>query len=309
MSKSKGNIIDPLDLIDKYGCDALRFTLTAMAAQGRDIKMSEARVEGYRNFATKLWNATRYALMNECRPDPAFDPSRAKDPVNRWIVGRLVLAAKILEEAIGEYRYNEAANALYHFVWGEFCDWYLEFTKPVLLGADEAAKSETRATTAWVLGRAMHLMHPIMPFITEELWDQIAGEAPDLIASSWPDLSTDLIDRTAMGDLDWVTRLVGQVRALRTETNVPAGASVSLLLRDASPETLRRARQFGELIRRLARAERIEALAGEAPRNSAQIVIDEATILMPPGMSTSTRSGAAAEGLQAQADAGKIERN
>ncbi len=281
MSKSKGNVIDPLELIEKYGCDALRFTLAALAAQGRDIKMSENRVEGYRNFATKLWNATRYAMMNECRSVSGFDPGSATEPVNRWIVGRLAVAAHALEAAIGQYRFNEAALALYQFVWGEFCDWYLEFTKPMLLGEDEAAKAETRATTAWVLGRALHLLHPFMPFITEELWDQIGGVDGDLIAAPWPRLPASLMDERANADLDWVIRLIAQVRALRAEMNVPPGARVTLLLRDCATDTTRRMERHGELIRRLARAERLERIGAEAPRGAAQIVIEEATIFMP----------------------------
>src|SRR5690606_24219308 len=173
MSKSKGNVIDPLDLIDRFGADALRFTLSALAAQGRDIKLSESRVEGYRNFATKLWNAARFCQMNDCRPDPAFDPKSCAQPVNRWIVGRVVETTGRVEEALAAYRFNDAANALYHFIWHEFCDWHLEFAKPTLAGEDEAAKRETRAATAWVLGRLLRLLHPIMPFLTEELWQQV----------------------------------------------------------------------------------------------------------------------------------------
>ncbi|HVY90899.1 MAG TPA: valine--tRNA ligase, partial [Hyphomonadaceae bacterium] len=170
MSKSKGNVIDPLDLIEKYGTDALRFTLIAQAGQGRDIKMSEQRVEGYRNFATKLWNAARFCEMNECVADPNFDPKSVQQNLNRWIIGRLVKAKQAVDLALEGYRFDSAALALYQFAWGEFCDWHLEFAKPVFLGEDAAAKAETRAVTAWVLGQLLHLMHPLMPFISEELW-------------------------------------------------------------------------------------------------------------------------------------------
>jgi valyl-tRNA synthetase len=281
MSKSKGNIIDPLDLIGKYGCDALRFTLAALAAQGRDIKMSEARVEGYRNFATKLWNATRYAQMNECRLSADFDPASAREPVNRWIIGRLVMAAHALEHGLAQYKFNDAASALYQFIWGEFCDWYLEFTKPVLTGSDENAKAETRATSAWILGRSLHLLHPFMPFITEELWDQLSENQQDLISSRWPELSADLLDREAIDDLDWVTRFIGQMRGLRAEMNIPPSTQVSLLLRDAGPKTLARIAKYSDLIRRLARAERLESAAVSTPKGAAQMVIDEATVFMP----------------------------
>ncbi len=283
MSKSKGNVIDPLDLIDKYGADALRFTLAALAAQGRDIKMSENRVEGYRNFATKLWNATRYAQMNECRPVANFDPTGLKDPVNRWIVGRLVAATRALDQAMAQFRYNDAAGALYHFAWGEFCDWYLEFTKPVLQGeAGDAEKAETRATASWVLGQMLHLLHPFMPFITEELWEQVRGEAREnLISAHWPDYPDRLVDSKVDADLGWVIRLVTEVRALRAEMNIAPGAQLTLQVRDAAPATAARLQQFGDLIKRLARAANLEILAGEAPKGAAQIVLDEATIFLP----------------------------
>ena len=282
MSKSKGNVIDPLDLIDKFGCDALRFTLTALAAQGRDIKMSENRVEGYRNFATKLWNATRFCQMNECKPVEGFDPVSLKNGVNRWMVGRLAATIQAVEQAMTAYRFNDAANALYHCVWGEFCDWYLEFTKPIFQTGDEATKAETRATTAWVLGQLLHLLHPFMPFLTEELWEQVglAGSGR-LISADWPVINPKAIDAEATADLDWVIRLVGDVRALRQEMNVPPAAQVMLILRDANAKTADRLTRFNDLICRLARASSAALLAGEAPKGAAQIVIEEATVLMP----------------------------
>src|SRR5215469_5585035 len=188
MSKTLGNVVDPLDFIDRFGCDALRFTLTALAAQGRDIKLAESRIEGYRNFATKLWNATRYAEMNGCQRVPGFDPAGAKLTVNRWITTAAVEAGARVATALDEYKFNEAADALYHFTWGNFCDWYIEFTKPILTGSDEAAKAETRAMTIWVLERIVHLLHPIMPFITETLWRHLAGDnAGMLITAAWPE--------------------------------------------------------------------------------------------------------------------------
>ena len=282
MSKSKGNVIDPLELIDKYGADALRFTLSALAAQGRDIKMSENRVEGYRNFATKLWNATRFALMNECKPVAGFDPASLKDPVNRWIVGYLLITKKAVDVAMNQFRFNDAANALYHFAWGQFCDWYVEFTKPILQGADEAAKRETRATTAWVLGQMLHLLHPFMPFITEELWEQVRGKQRDsLISAHWPEYSDELIDSQSLSGLDWVIRLVTEVRALRAEMNIPPGPMLALFVRDAKPTTQSRLETFGDLVKRLARAEKIEVTSAEPPKGAAQIVLDEATIFVP----------------------------
>ena len=176
MSKSKGNVMDPLELIDQYGADALRFTLAAMAAQGRDIKLSSNRVEGYRNFATKIWNAARFGEMNACLPSKDFDPAGAKQTINRWIAGEAQRAAAAVTEGIEQQRFNDAASAAYHFVWHTFCDWYLELAKPILNGADEPAKTETRAMFAWTFDRILTLLHPFMPFITEELWWRI-GEA------------------------------------------------------------------------------------------------------------------------------------
>jgi valyl-tRNA synthetase len=282
MSKSKGNVIDPLDLIDKYGCDALRFTLTALAAQGRDIKMSEQRVEGYRNFATKLWNATRFCLMNECKADPAFDPAKVSSSVNRWMIGRLAACAQAIDQAMGQYRYNDAAAALYRCIWNEFCDWYVEFTKPIIQGDDEKLKAETRACTAWVLGQLLHLLHPFMPFITEELWPQLgAANTSLLIGEPWPDFTKLPLDQEAGADLDWVIRLVSEIRTLRAEMNVPPAAQVQILLRDANERTKMRLTAYGDLIRRLARIDRVEFLSGEGPKGAAQIVLDEATILLP----------------------------
>jgi valyl-tRNA synthetase len=282
MSKSKGNVIDPLDLIDKYGCDALRFTLTALAAQGRDIKMSEQRVEGYRNFATKLWNATRFCLMNECRADPAFDPAKVSASVNRWMIGRLAACAQGVDQAMAQYRYNDAASALYRCIWNEFCDWYVEFTKPIIQGDDEKLKAETRACTAWVLGQLLHLLHPFMPYITEELWPQL-GEANTklLIGEPWPDFSKIAIDAEAGADLDWVIRLVSEIRTLRAEMNVPPGAQIPIMLRDANARTQARLQAYGDLIRRLARIDRIDPVVGDGPKGAAQIVIDEVTVLLP----------------------------
>jgi valyl-tRNA synthetase len=284
MSKSKGNIIDPLELIDEFGCDALRFTLAALAAQGRDIKLAKARVEGYRNFATKLWNAARYAEMNGCAYREGFDPAQCRLTVNRWIVGALAAASLQTEEAIAAFKFNDAANALYQFAWGAFCDWYIEFTKPILLGEDEAPKEEIRATMGWVLGEVLHLLHPIMPFISEEIWEQLAGAAAGrLITARWPSYPPALTDAAAGAEMDWVVRLISSVRAVRSEMNVPAAAKIALLLKDAAPATLARLAAHRDLILRLARLESAEALSGEAPKGAVQSVLDEATILLPLG--------------------------
>ena len=193
MSKSKGNVMDPLELVDEYGADALRFTMVAMSGQARDIKLSKQRIEGYRNFGTKLWNAARFCQMHECVAPPSFDPGQVKQTVNRWIRGEVVKTTAEVTKALGDCAFDDAANALYRFIWNVFCDWYLELSKPVLNGDDEAAKAETRATTAWALDVILKLLHPVMPFITEELWDKLAEDGgfkrPSmLISAQWPQL-------------------------------------------------------------------------------------------------------------------------
>ena len=282
MSKSKGNVIDPLDLIDTYGADSLRFTLISMAAQGRDVKLSEQRVEGYRNFTTKLWNAARYCQMNDCRPRRDFDPAACALTVNKWIVGEVASAAAKVDAALAAYRFNEAANALYQFTWHGFCDWYLEFTKPVLQDGDEAAQAETRAATAWVLDQIVTLLNPLMPFVTEELWEQLSDDRDGpLIAEFWPDYSGLPADPAAAEEMGWVIRLVTAIRAVRAEMNVPAGAKVPMLLKGASAATAARLDAHGGIVVRLARLESAGLAEGAAPKGAVQEVIDEATILLP----------------------------
>ncbi len=284
MSKSKGNIIDPLDLVDRYGCDALRFTLAAMAAQGRDIRLAESRVEGYRNFTTKLWNAARFCQMNACAFDPAFSPSQCKLTLNRWIVGAVIGAQAKVEEALSGYRFNDAAGALYQFTWHQFCDWYLEFAKPVLAGADADAKRETQATAAWILGRLLHLLHPFVPFITEELWSHLApAPAAPLITAPWPKSDRGLVDTAAGAEMDWVVRLVGEVRAVRSEMNVPPGATIDLLLGGADDTARGRLDTHRDLILRLARLASADATDLPPPPGSVQIVLEGATVILPLG--------------------------
>ena len=283
MSKSKGNVLDPLDLIDQYGADTLRFTLTAMAAQGRDIKLSTGRIEGYRNFITKLWNAARYAEMNECVAVPEFDPATCKLTVNQWIVGALVHAERLIAQAVEDYRFNDAANAVYQFTWHMFCDWYLEFTKPILLGDNEDSRAETRATTAWVLDQILHVLHPFAPFVTEEIWEQRApeqGREYSLISGRWPVLSPALETAEAASEMDWLVRLITEIRAVRAEMNVPAAAKTRLLVQGAGADTGGRLERQSGLIERLARVEDI-AIADETPKGSVQLVLDEATYFLP----------------------------
>ena len=284
MSKSKGNTMDPLDLIDKFGADALRFTLAAMAAQGRDIKLSEQRIEGYRNFGTKLWNASRFAQMNECAVWDEYDPRSPKQTVNKWIVGETAKAAAAVTRELEARRFNEAAGALYKFVWNVYCDWYLEFIKPLLNGDDEAAKTETRRTAAWVLDQILILLHPFMPFITEELWTRLgefgAKRKGMLIVEAWPDLSDDLIDADAEAEIDWMVRLIEETRSTRSELNVPAGAKIPMLLIGADTPTQARLERYQDLIDRMARLE-YSTSADAAPKGSVTFVLDGSTVALP----------------------------
>ncbi|MBN2752677.1 MAG: valine--tRNA ligase, partial [Rhodospirillaceae bacterium] len=281
MSKSKGNVIDPLGLIDTYGADALRFTLAAMAAQGRDIKMSENRVQGYRNFATKLWNAARFCEMNECRLDPNFHAEAVTHAVNRWIVGKVAEAVGAVTDGLEAFKFNEAANAVYQFVWGTFCDWYLEIAKPLLTGEDDVVKTETRATTAWVLDEVLKLLHPFMPYITEDLWAKTAtSPRGQLITESWPVALP--VDAVATADVDWVVALITAIRSARAEVNVPPSAKTALLVQDADADSRRRLGAYDSVIERLARVETIsDAPAGEAVKGTVQVVLGAATLAIP----------------------------
>ncbi|MCY4593136.1 MAG: valine--tRNA ligase [Alphaproteobacteria bacterium] len=280
MSKSKGNVMDPLDLVATYGTDALRFTLAAMAAQGRDIKLAEGRIQGYRNFATKLWNATRYAMMNGCAPVDSWDPAECSHTVNRWIVGETARVSREVAGAIESYRFNEAAGSVYRFCWNIFCDWYLEFTKPLLAGENEEAAAETRATSAWVLQQMLNVLNPLMPYLTEELWERLGGKAA-LITTPWPDLDRLTVDAGAAHEMDWVIRLITEVRSIRSEMNVPPRAEVDLFLEGASADTLARLDTHRTMIMRLARLASISPLTGQVPHGAAQSLLDEATLVLP----------------------------
>jgi valyl-tRNA synthetase len=307
MSKSKGNAVDPLGLVDRYGADALRFTLAAMESQGRDIKLDEKRVEGYRNFATKLWNAARFAQANGIGASKAIEPPKAELPVNRWIVGETVRTVQALDLAMAELRFDESANLIYHFTWATFCDWYLELIKPVLnpspsgegqgVGAvqraaspnmphpnpspeGEGLQSETREVAAWVLDQILVMLHPFMPFITEELWHAMGERPYELILAKWPMPDARALDPEAGPEIDWLIRLVSGIRAARTELGVPPGAKLALHVRDADERTGARIERNRAAIQRLARIETIAD--GEVPSGgAAQIVVEEATFVLP----------------------------
>ncbi|TXM87789.1 valine--tRNA ligase, partial [Methylobacterium sp. WL116] len=284
MSKSKGNVVDPLGLIDQYGADALRFTLTALAAQGRDIKLSPARVEGYRNFATKLWNAARFAEMNGCALDPAFDPKAVREPLNRWALGEAARAVAEVTAALEAYRFNDAAAAAYRFVWNIFCDWTIELAKPVLQGegVDPALKGETQATIAFLIDQIAKLLHPFMPFLTEELWAIKGAALPDrglLTLQPWPDLSG-LADAEAETEIGFVVDLVSEVRSARSETGVPAGAQVPLVIVGADAAVRARIGAWHDTLVRLARLSEI-GFADAAPKNAVQLLVRGSVAALP----------------------------
>ncbi|MDV4157041.1 valine--tRNA ligase [Rhizobium brockwellii] len=284
MSKSKGNVIDPLELIDEYGADALRFTLAIMAAQGRDVKLDPARIAGYRNFGTKLWNATRFAEMNGAKSDPHFVPEAAELTINRWILTELARTERDVTEALEAFRFNDAAGALYRFVWNEVCDWYLELLKPVFNGEDEGAKGEAQACSAYILEEIYKLLHPFMPFMTEELWAHTAGEGKERDAlvchAEWP--APSYADDGAADEINWLIDLVSGIRSVRAEMNVPPSATAPLVVVKANNLTRERLFRHDAAIKRLARVEAI-SLADDAPKGAAQIVIAEATICLPLG--------------------------
>lgn len=277
MSKSKGNTVDPLGLIDQYGADALRFFMAAMESQGRDIKMDERRVEGYRNFATKLWNAARFAQANGIGASTTLEAPNASLAVNKWIIAETVKTVQAVDLALADYRFDGAANAIYQFVWSRFCDWYLELIKPVLQGGEEGGE-ETRAVAGWVLDQILVLLHPFMPFITEELWHAMGARDHDLIVAQWPMADARALDPDAEREIDWLIRLVSEIRAARTELNVPPGARLPMHVRDANDGTTARLTRQASALARLARVETAE---GEATGGAAQVVVDEATFVLP----------------------------
>ena len=272
MSKSKGNVVDPLGLIDKFGADALRFFMAAMESQGRDVKMDEKRVEGYRNFATKLWNAARFLQSNGVTASTSHEAPHADAPVNRWIVAETVATVQAIDTAMNELRFDAAANAIYHFVWDQFCDWYIELTKGAM---DE----ETKAVAGWAFDQILVMLHPFMPFITEELWNLTGTRETELIVARWPQ-ALYAVDGEAQAEIDWLIRLISAMRTARTELNVPPGARLPVVVQDASEETRRRIDRQGAALARLGRVESLsfgDTVAGGA----AQIVVDEATFILP----------------------------
>lgn len=284
MSKSKGNAMDPLDLIDEYGADALRFSLAAQAAQGRDIRLSVKRIEGYRNFTNKLWNASKFCQMNQAADlNATIDPKSLNHPVNQWIVGETARTNAAIKTAIDAYRFNDGADAIYRFIWNVFCDWYLELIKPLLNGDDDAVIAETRATAGWVLNETLKLLHPYMPFLTEELWQQLpeTGRADSefLMGQLWSHFDESLINTEADEEMAWVEGLISEIRSVRSTLNVPAGAKVSASLVETTETARTRIERHEIVIKRLARLESID-VASAAPSRSVKTLVDGAGVCL-----------------------------
>ncbi|MGF1474329.1 MAG: valine--tRNA ligase [Geminicoccaceae bacterium] len=310
MSKTKGNVIDPLELIETYGTDALRFTILASLAQGRDIKFGTARVQGYRNFVTKLWNAARFCEMNRCRLTEDFSAHRLTVPLNRWIATELIVTVGNVTRALETYRFNDAALGLYQFVWDRFCDWYLELAKPVLAGADQDAE-ETRATAAWVMDQILLLLHPMMPFVSEHLSERLFG-APHghLITAPWP-APEPFADEDAARELSWLVQLIGAIRAIRAELRLPPAANLDLLVGSDDPDLFERLQRHRPAIERLARVSGIEPAGSPPAGGHLQIVVDEVAYFLPVGDSIDLeeeRARLAKEIDQARQELAKIDK-
>ncbi|MFT8421317.1 MAG: class I tRNA ligase family protein, partial [Gluconacetobacter sp.] len=282
MSKSKGNGIDPLDMVDQYGADALRFTVCALTGLGRDVKLGQKRIEEYRSFVTKIWNAARFCEMNGVAPVADFRPESVTSPLGRWLLDEAARAVADADAALEAYRFDEYAAVCYRFVWNCFCDWFLEFAKPVFNGADEALAAEIRAVAAHVLGLILRLLQPVMPFVTDELWVQFGfGGRGSLMTAAWPVPERPADAAEAVAELDWVVRFISAIRTVRAEMNVPPSRLAPVLLRDADDRTIARAARWAEAIGRMARVSEVEPLTGEMPRGAAQLVVDEATLVLP----------------------------
>ena len=280
MSKSKGNTVDPMETIEKYGADALRFFMAAMETQGRDINLSDSRIQGYRNFATKLWNAARFCEMNECYSVKDFDVTSAKLEISKWIMAKAKEASAEVTENLNNFRFSDAANAVYQFIWGTFCDWYIELIKPIFYGENADEIKEIRAVTAWTLDRILVMLHPFMPFITEELWDNLTVRSGKLIHAAWP--TDETVNAADKNEIDRAIDIISAIRSLRSAMNLPAGAKLHAFVKDATAETLSVVERQKALICKLARLEELDALGNrEVTKDMVQTVSREAAILIP----------------------------
>lgn len=280
MSKSKGNTVDPMETIEKYGADALRFFMAAMETQGRDINLSDSRIQGYRNFATKLWNAARFCEMNECYSVKDFDVTSAKLEISKWIMAKAKEASAEVTENLNSFRFSDAANAVYQFIWGTFCDWYIELIKPIFYGENADEIKEIRVVTAWTLDRILVMLHPFMPFITEELWDNLTARSGKLIHAAWP--VDEAVNAADKNEIDRAIDIISAIRSLRASMSLPAGAKLHAYVKDAAAETLAAVERQNALICKLARLEELDALGNrDVTKDMVQTVSREAAILIP----------------------------
>ncbi len=280
MSKSKGNAVDPLGLIDRYGADALRFFMAAMESQGRDIKMDEKRLEGYRNFGTKLWNAARFAQANGIVASSQLAAPDAMLAVNKWIIGEVVETVATLDKALADLRFDEAANAIYHFAWDVFCDWYLELIKPAFVNGEKGEmEAESKLVAGWVLDQILVMLHPFMPFITEELWDAMGTRSGDIIHAHWPEPDA-RVDAQAKADIDWLISLVGEIRAARNDANIPPATQVmARIISDENDTTSRRISAYIPILTRMARIQRVSDIGLDAA-TGIEVSNGETTLLL-----------------------------
>ena len=278
MSKSTGNVVDPIDIIDEYGADALRFTNASMASIGGVLKLDTQRIAGYRNFGTKLWNAARFASLNEA--NFGLSVPAAKETVNRWIVGETVKTLIEVNIAFDQFRFNDAAQALYSFVWGTVCDWYVELSKPLLNSDDSKIKNETRQTMGWVIDHCLILLHPIMPFITEELWETLSKRNEMLVHCDWPEYDRALIDHAADLEMNWVVNLIESIRSARAQLRVPAGLKIPMIFLEMDSEAKQAWENNSEMIQKLARITELTS-ADEIPKGSIAISAKGASFALP----------------------------
>lgn len=282
MSKTKGNVIDPLTYMDKFGTDAVRFALSALTVPGRDLKLGESRIESGRNFMTKIWNAARFLQMNGCAYDPAFNPSASRHTVNRWMAAHISTLTNQVREALDAYRFDEAASHIYQFVWGTYCDYYLEFLKPIF--QDEALATEARHTAAWAFVQILKIAHPFIPFITEALWKEFTGAAQGLlIGQAWPEAKGIAENADAMEEMDWLVQAIDGIRSRRAEFNVPPASTLPLLVYEATPEIQARLSRHDAILRRLGRLESIQAQAEQLPpvKEAALFIVGQTPFVLP----------------------------
>jgi valyl-tRNA synthetase len=278
MSKSTGNVIDPIDIIDEYGADALRFTNAAMASIGGVLKLDIQRIAGYRNFGTKLWNAARFASLNEANFGVSL-PS-TNETINRWIIGETTKTLNEVNNGFNQFRFNDAAQALYSFVWGTVCDWYVELSKPLLTSDDLKLKRETQNTMGWVIDQCLIMLHPIMPFITEELWGRLSTRNTMLVHCNWPEFDSGLIDDVADREMNWVVNLIEAIRSARAQMRVPAGLKIPMIFLEMDDEAKKAWKNNSAMIKKLARIIDL-TMADEVPKGSISLTARGATFALP----------------------------